>query len=222
MNYVDLIIFITMLACATGGYLRGFVRTVFGFVSLFASIFITYQFYPVAGAFLRTTPLYGFARDKFIEALNLKEIIGGQASAGREGLLESLPIPGVIIEQLKNFNTPEIYELLNVESVEDYVGGFFANIAMHFLAMILVFIIVRMILSLIGGALNAIAGLPLLKGINRVGGLAVGFLIGAVIVFAGISAASLFPAAYAALEESFAARWLLDNNLLLTMISNVR
>jgi uncharacterized membrane protein required for colicin V production len=224
-------ILVIIIACAFSGYLRGLVRTVFNLCSFFISIWLTYLFYPRVGSWLRSTPLFDGMKEYFIKLLDLRPLVEGKVAdaaetTGLAGLLEN--IPEMLRGPLERFNTPDVYEMLGVRSLEEYVGGFIANVLLQILAMILVFCLVMILMKLIGGVLDTVARLPVINLINRVGGLAAGLIIGVVLVWVGLALANMFfagpsyPEARDMLESSVAAGWFLENNFLFDIMSRVR
>jgi uncharacterized membrane protein required for colicin V production len=227
MNYIDIGIIAVLMALVLWGYFRGLVRTVFRLASVFISVLLTVRLYPYVGGYLRQTALYGWLRDFFINSLNLRAVFQEQADIRQGELIGSLALPEPFREALQSFNTPDVYELLNVKTIEDYIGGFFANIALHFIAMALVFIVLLIVMGLLGGVLDAAARLPVLNLVNRAGGLAAGLLIGVAVVWAGLSLARLFFSGpeYAAftrmIDDSRLARAFLEYNWMLDSFSKV-
>ena len=226
VNAYDVAVIVIIAACMIAGYKSGLIRMVFKLVSVFVSMLLAYMLYPHIGAYLRGTSLFGSLSENIVKSLNLREIFSGQAASGQAELINGLPLPAMIRDSLNNFNTPDIYELLNVKSVEDYIGGFFANIIINLIALILVFTAVMILMKLLGGVLNSVARLPVINIVNRAGGLAAGLVIGAALIWALLSLvvyfAPMLPAEFPSIDGSTLARWFLDNNIIMSMIAEVR
>lgn len=230
MNILDLVVLAIIGLCAFTGYRRGLIMTVFRLVSFFISILLANRLYPYVSQWLRKTPLYGALSDMVINSLGLRAFFETQTAntqAEMLSLLESLPLPDVLRGALLNYNTPDIYELLNVRTMEEYVGGYFANIALNILSMIAVFILVWLLMRVLGSALNIIGRLPVIKTFNRAGGLAAGFVMGLLLVWVGFMLINLlfvnssYPGLVEQLNTSLFARWLYENNWLTGMVTKV-
>ncbi|MCL2709156.1 MAG: CvpA family protein [Defluviitaleaceae bacterium] len=228
INYFDIAALIVISLCVFAGWRRGLVRMVFGLVSLVASVFLAYQLYPVVGGLLRKTSLYDRLCEGFISSLDIRGLLQANAEAKQGELIRSLPLPEAILGRLEAMNTPDVYELLNVRTVEEYVGGFFANMTLSFIAVVIVFAAVMILMGILGGALDMVAKLPVINALNRAGGLAAGFLIGVALTWAFVSAVNLLGTGtgstgmLGSLENSYFAKWFLDNNWLFFAISQVR
>jgi len=90
-----------------------------------------------------------------------------------------------------------------------------------------VFVLVWLALRFVGGLLNIIGHLPIINTLNHIGGLAAGFVLGMIIVYALLTAMSFlfatpaFPQVNTMLEESWIAQWLFNNNWMLDFAAQV-
>ncbi len=113
----------------------------------------------------------------------------GTSSAGLNGLtrieqtelIENLPLPDMLKDLLLDYNNDEGYKGLRVSNFSDYLVGFIATNILNLIAFLISVILVQLILRIIFHALNLAANLPVLRVINRLGGLALG-LVQALIV----------------------------------------
>jgi hypothetical protein len=140
-------------------------------------------------------------------------------------LIQDLPLPGALRDLLLTNNTPDIYELLSVQTVEEYIGGFIANMAINIMSMVLVFILVWLLLRIVGNILNIIGRLPVINTLNRLGGLGVGFVLGMLVVWLGLTIVGVLfatpanPQVNEWLDGSMIARWLYENNWFLGFVT---
>jgi len=234
LNTLDFIIIATLLLCAFIGLRRGLVRTVYRFVSFILALFIANRLYPHVSNFLRNSFIYENIRERIATSANIEGTFRehvpnpdiNEALRGRE-IINSLPIPESIRNMLYEGNTPDMFELLRVDTVEEYVTGFFANIVVNVISLILVFILVLVILHFLGKALRIIDFIPVISTFNRVGGLIAGALIGAVIVWLGVSVVTMFfsigagETMYNLIQGSAITGWMLDSGWVLGNIAAV-
>jgi uncharacterized membrane protein required for colicin V production len=227
LNTLDFIVLVIIGLCVLGGYRRGFILTVYGLVSFFLCIIFTMRLYPYMSRFLAQTALYEHIKEMVINSMGLQPFIQENAALQAADLINNLPLPAVFKEMLLTYNTPDMYTLLNVTRLEDYIGGFFANIAINIISMVLVFVLVWLLLRIIGGLLNIIGHLPIINTLNRIGGLAAGFVLGLFLVWLGLTLMSFLfatpanPQVYALLENSWISQWLYENNFMLNFITNI-
>jgi uncharacterized membrane protein required for colicin V production len=219
LNLIDLGVVIVIALFVIYGLRKGLILTVFRFVSFFASIALARYLYPHVSRFIRGTPVYDALKNLVTDAMGLAP----SAEAG----LNALPVPDILKDMLISNNTPDIYNLLHVETIEDYVAGFFANIIINVVSIALVFALAWVILSLIGHMLDLISRLPVLSALNRAGGLAVGLLMGVCVAWAGLMligllfATPVYPEVFAYMQGSLAAKWFFDSGLVMDLLTGL-
>ena len=98
-------------------------------------------------------------------------------------LIKALPVPAFVQRMMVNFNNSDGYKKLQAEGFAQYlinfVVGLLVNIIAFFVTMLIIWLIVRGILSV----LDIVARLPFLYSINRLGGLLVGLVEGVFFVW---------------------------------------
>jgi uncharacterized membrane protein required for colicin V production len=227
LNLLDIIVLAIIGVCVFTGYKRGLLKTVYSLASFFIAIFLTGWLYPYVSRFLRGTPLYGFLKDTAVNSMGLRAFLEEHTARTQSDLINNLPLPSIIRDALAAHNTPDVYEMLNVQTVEGYIGGYFANIALNVISMAAVFILVWFLMRLAGNVLNIIGRLPIISTFNRVGGLAAGLLLGMLIVWIGFAVMNLllinmsYPEISNLLETSSVARWLYENNWLTSIVTQL-
>ena len=232
MNTLDVAIFAIVALCALSGYYKGLVHTAYRMVSLFLALFLSTRLYPPVARFLRDSFIFDSLRDRIITAANFEAVFRENLPSPNIGeamrnsnIINALPLPQQIRDVIYNHNTPDIYELLRVRTIEEYIAGFFANIVINVMAMLLVFIIVMVALRLIGKALNLVDRVPVVSMVNNIGGMVAGALLGAGFIWLGISILTMFSSIggnntlYSMMEGSWVVSWLFGNGWLLPSIT---
>jgi len=223
-----------LLLCAFTGLRRGLVLTVYRFVSFLLALFIASRLYPVVSRFLRNSFVYENIRERIAGATNIEGVFRenipnpdiSEVLRGRE-IINSLPLPESMRIMLYEGNTPDMFELLRVSTIEEYITGSLANIVINVISLILVFILVLVILFFIGKALRIVDRIPVINTFNRAGGLIAGILIGAGIVWLGATVITMIFSAgasgnmYDLIQGSVITSWLLDSGWLLGSITAV-
>ncbi|MCL2350928.1 MAG: CvpA family protein [Firmicutes bacterium] len=166
-------------ALAAAGYARGFLKSVFGLVSLAVSYLLAWRLYPYVSVFLRGTELYAFLQQSVAGFLKLDRV----ADAPQEAL-SRLPLPDFLAHSIAANNNAEAYKVLGVETLGGYISGFFANALLNLISMALVFLAVFIVMRLISGLLGVASKLPVIGAFNRLGGLLFGIAEGVVLVWA--------------------------------------
>ena len=217
MNALDLAVLVLVALCALAGYRRGLIRTVYRLVSFFIALFLANRLYAPVARMLRGTALFSTIQDSISTGLNLERFVGEHTAARQVEIIDSLQLPERLRELLHSFNTPNMYELLQVSTVDEYISGFFANMVINAIAIVSVFFLVLLALSIAGVALDIVGKLPVINTFNNLGGLIVGIGMGAVLAWVCIVVMTLIfstgsnPEMYDLMRGSLAARWVLDS-----------
>ncbi|MCL2197856.1 MAG: CvpA family protein [Defluviitaleaceae bacterium] len=192
MNYLDIGVLVLVALCALAGYRRGLIRTVYGLVSFFLAIALANMLFPYAAAFLRETVIFDVLQESIKTGLNLEGFVTQYAAGRQADIIESLPIPAAFRGLLHAQFEADMHGVLQFDTIEDYVSAFFANIAVNGIAIVLVFILSLLILSVFGAVLDIVGRLPVINTFNRLGGFVFGILMGAGISWLVIVVLSMF------------------------------
>ena len=226
MNALDVGLVAVLIACAIYGYKRGLVRTAYKLVSYFIALFLTVALYPHVSRFLRESFVYDSIRERIGRSAGFRpapEVYTPAIDDATRGnnLINALPLPQSLRDSLHNYNTPDMFEVLRVGTAEEFVSGFFANMVINALSMLLVFVIVIVILRFVGRALGIVDHLPVIRSLNRLGGFVAGACIGAIVVWFTLMVVTMFFSAggnetlYGLLQGSGIVRWLFGAGWLL-------
>jgi len=224
IQLLDVIIIVVLALFMYIGYRRGLIRTVFSLGSFVVAILLASYLYPIVAEWIRTTPVFTGLKDYIIRTMGFEDVVQVHA----EEVIASLSLPDLLQRSLLEHNTPNIFELLNAHTIEEYIAGFFAGMAINIIAMVLVFIVVKLILGLLAGALDLVARLPVIKQFNRGGGLLLGLGQGIILIWLGLALINLFfldpttPELARLLEESLIAGWIYEHNPIMMMLANIR
>jgi uncharacterized membrane protein required for colicin V production len=82
--------------------------------------------------------------------------------------------------------------MLDVSGLADYIGGYFANMAINLIALILVCIFVSIVMRVLVGLVDALANLPIIWLVNKACGLVIGLAEGVLVIWLLLAAFSFF------------------------------
>ncbi|MCL2841307.1 MAG: CvpA family protein [Defluviitaleaceae bacterium] len=216
MNVLDLAVLVLVALCAFAGYRRGLIRTVYRLASFFIAMFLANYLHGPVARMLRGTALFTTIQESISSTLNLERVVVDHTAARQSEVIDSLPVPDSLREMLHNFNTPDMFELLQVSTIDDYISGFFANMVINIVAMVAVFFLVLIMLSIAGVALDIVSKLPVINSFNNGGGLIVGLALGGIlawiciVVMTLIFATTTDPLIYALMNGSFVVQFVLE------------
>ena len=221
-NIADVIVVGILVLAGFIGYKKGFVKTGFGFLSFFIALIITFMFYKPVMELIRentgfeawlTEYLYQIdvAKEKSDEVSDKEEI--NSSSTGEEYIHN---LPTTIVELI---GLDEIKENAKTMIIQKIV-----NFALKLLAIVVVYLVARMLLLIIALVLDLIAKLPILKQFNETLGLITGVLLGVIRIYALFMVMTLIGSLPVAsgivtvINDSLIASFLYNHNLLLKLL----
>jgi len=228
VNLADIIVILILIINGFGAYRRGFIITVFRLTSLILTILLTYKFYPAISTFIRnSTGLYETLKNNISNSINMDAITDQLlASQGTEHI-KALQLPDFIKDSLVENNNYEIYNILQVDNLKEYISGYLANICINVISAIGVFLLIFIILKTVESILDVITRLPVLKSINRMFGLVLGLCIGCIMIWVLCTCITFFYAnpqfenITQIIETSKIAKVFYYNNIILDTIVNL-
>jgi len=186
MNIYDIVCFGILMIFMFWGSARGLVRSAFGIVSTFVSMYLTYTLFPVAVRFLRLCGVYSIIMQNLEQMMNLQGAMNDTVHQFQTEFINSLPQSPFILGHLQANNNPEAYAVLDVSTLSDYIAGYFANMAINLIAVIFLFLFIRILLSIALNVINILTKLPVINILNRLGGALFGLVSGLLFVWAAL------------------------------------
>ncbi len=224
---LDLLLIIVVFLFCKVSYNRGLVVAIYklfgGLISLVLALFL----YPVIGKFLSMTTLATTITD-FISGvlanLHIVEGVQSQAAAIRDALTF---LPDPIVELIVQNNNYEVYSVLGVNNLLDYIAVYTTTLAINAISIVIAWIVAHIGLAILVGGVDLITKLPLLNAVNKLGGAVIG-LVNAVLIIWFICLIVPFvieSPSLAALksmwESSWIWQWFYHHNLILDYISSL-
>lgn len=121
-----------------------------------------------------------------------EKITGEISSQMQTKAIEALPLPEALKNLLIHNNTEKTYKELAVNSFNDYVPKFMANLIMNIISFVVTWVIVASFIWLAVMTLDVIANLPVIHGINQALGVILGAGQALVLVWIGFLVITIF------------------------------
>lgn len=224
---LDAIVAVVILGCAIWAWQKGFIRAALGFLPMLAALIGTKYLSPYVSKFLRGTPVFGSLADSIKESMGLDQLISEKAMETQTEIIEGMRLPSFLKEALLENNNPVIYQLLDVEKLQDYIAGFLANTCINVLSVVLAFVLIYIVVAVVLHALHLLSQTPVLNFMNHFAGFLVGAVKGLFFVWMGCIVLTFFQcnakfeSLFTAMEATFAAGFLYENNILLYLILTI-
>jgi len=216
MNILDIIVLIVIGVFAYFGYRSGLIRMIYRLLAFVLAVILAVLLYIPIATLLRATPLFDWLKNGVISGMGLEQL-ELQAEMQGQNLFDILPLPAIVQDLLRVNDNPNMQLQLQANNVVEYIGGFIANMVLLGIALITVFILAFIILSIVGSALDVVGRLPVIRTFNDLGGFLLGLGLGVLVVgFALFIFNLLFsfsgdnPIA-STVQGSFVARFIFDN-----------
>ena len=164
-----------IFACASG-FRRGFVKEIVSAFFMIISFLFVWAINPYVNTFVREyTPVYNIVQSNCQELV--MEQTGSQKALDKEEqtqIMEKMELPDILKTSLMENNTAETYRYLAVSTFAEYIADSLAVMIVNGISFLLSFIISAIVIRLLSYILNVLTKLPVINGINKLAGGAVG------------------------------------------------
>ena len=194
---IDIVAICFLIVSALVAYYKGFVKTFFGFVSVVLSILLACCFSkPLATRIKNSTEIDEWIVESVVNVgqnTNLEDskkytILSGDDISGEiiieqelSDTDENVLNDNNVIEFIETL--PESVEgIINLEDIKNQtllsVANKISDVVINILAWIIIYFAVRIVVAVITAIFDGIMNLPILKSINNLAGLVIGFIVG--------------------------------------------
>lgn len=224
---LDLIVCICIVVGILVGSKIGFIREAYGIISSLLALVLAFLIYTPIKAILALTPIQSSIYTWNIEKLSALPVVQGVQSQAKAIQEATAWLPQFVGEELIKNNNSEVYALLGANNLAEYISAYITDLCLGVLAIIIVWIVVKLILSISVGALDLIAKLPVIRTANKLLGSVLGgvkVIVSLWIVGLALPVLVMIPQLsqlQVALDQSLVARWLYENNIILHYMSNI-
>lgn len=194
MTWLGIAVLLFILISCITGYRRGFVKEAVSLVFMVLAMVVVWTINPYVNEFLKEkTPVYKVVQENCQKTIS--EQLSGDGELGEEvqaALIASLPLPESAKTNMSANNTSEVYQYLAVNTFAEYIADYLAVMITNGISFLLSFMLATIGIRLIASALHIMAQLPVLRGINRLGGGAIGCLRAVIIVWIAFLGLTIF------------------------------
>ncbi len=238
-NWLFIAVAVYLISMILYGHYRGFVRLSVSAVSLILSLGVVHFGSPCVANMLRNNEaVYQAVEDgvnKFLQGneLDTTDVFGStevadQATpAVQRSIIEEMGLPSQLRDALLENNNSEVYKTLGVDTFTHYVSRYIANSMINIFSFFILFTIVFGGLRILSVSLNLVAKLPIISGINRLAGAALGGIEAVFFIWIAGLLVTLFSTTEIGrifvrqIEGNFWLTWLYDHNILGNLIIGV-
>ena len=175
-----------LLIAGINGYRRGFIKEIVSMFFVFLTLVLVWMINPYVNTFLKdNTGLYEKIQTTCTELITVEKADSAAALGESEqnSLIENLPLPEFVKNNIQENNNAEVYQYLSVNTFADYVAGYLAVAVFNGVSFLISYLLASLLIRVLAYALDIIAGLPILKGANKLTGAVVGIAKGIVFIW---------------------------------------
>lgn len=228
MNWLLIAVIVIIAANALIGMKAGLIKTVFSLCSMIAAIVLTWWISPIVNDYMKgNVKIYNAISEKVEKILPFSD--DEYKESEQDAFIDELHLPKSIKDSLKENNKAKVYQEmeLGINNFKGYVCSYLTGVIINAISFIITFVVILILLWVICIALDLVSKLPLLHQINKLAGLAAGFVHGLVIVWILMILLTVFGSssfgqeAMQIIEEDAVLSFIYNNNFLLRFITSV-
>ena len=187
-TWLGLAVLVLLAFSMVDGYRHGFVKEVVSALLVLISVALVWLINPYVNQFIReNTSVYEkiqTASGSFVDSLaDGKETMDEEE---QKALISSMDIPDLLQKGITENNTALVYQYLAVNTFAGYISGYLANVAVNCLSFLVSYILSSILIHVLAYAMDLLARLPVIRGINKIAGAVVGGMKCIVFVWVGM------------------------------------
>lgn len=175
-TWLGIAVLALIAAACIMGFRKGFVKEIVSVFFMLISFLLVWAVNPYVNTFVKEyTPVYDTIQDKCQTMVS--EQIGNKKTLDKEEqnqVMENMELPDVLKNALVENNTAETYRYLAVSTFTEYISDSLAVMAVNGISFLISFVLSAAVIKLLGFILNVLTKLPVINGINKIAGAAVG------------------------------------------------
>lgn len=184
LTWFGIVILLILILFIWMGYRRGFIREIVSFFFVFLSLSLAWAINPYINDFLISeTPVYSTIQETCTDFVQKQSSDLENEMESSSQFIDGLNLPEILRKNIEKNNNTENYAELSVNTLTEYVSGYLARTIVNGLSYVLAYILATIGIRIVVYILNLIAGLPILKTVNKLTGGLVGFVKGLVFIW---------------------------------------
>lgn len=228
MNTVCIVIGVIFLIFVIVGWIRGFFKVLISVAGLIVSIIVGLYAAPhISGYLQENTDIDDKLAVYIAEKLEFSEM-GEETSKGIQvALIDNLPLPDVMKDNIRNNNNLETYDVLKVTGVYDYIAKSVSVVIINGAVFLVLTLICRIVFFFVGIMAKGLLDIPILKSFDKIGGGLLGVVKGLIfiwiffLILSITSTMSWSQNLIAEISQSAVLKLLYDNNILLDIVGDL-
>lgn len=165
------------------GLCKGFIKKSVSALTIILTLTLVTWVTPHITTFIEEKTSVGTSLQESCSEMFLSDEYNENVRNDQVHMIENMNLPDNIKELLLENNNDEAYRLLKVSSFHQYVGAYIASMIISAMSYLISFVIVWTAIKATLLALDVVAKLPVLKGVNKTAGGILGFIQGIILTW---------------------------------------
>lgn len=192
MNWLFLVAAVFIGFHVFDGVRRGFIKKAVSALSLVITLVLVTWITPGVNTFLQNHTSIHKSIQTACTELFTDDAYDAEVKTNQVQMIENMALPDNLKAMLLENNNAEAYSFLNVTGFYEYVGAYLANVIVSALSYLIAFVVVWTLVRIALVACNIVAMLPVLHGVNKLAGAALGAAEAVVLIWIAFLIVTIF------------------------------
>ena len=228
MDWICIVIGVLFLICLIAGWTRGLFKVLLSLAGMIASIMVATYIAPNVSGYLEEHTTWDDEIAVYIsEKMSFADSENEISKGIQVEVINDLPISETLKANILDNNNSEMYSALDATGVYDYIAKSIAVVILNATVFLILMLVSHVFFMSLGKAAEGLTKLPILRSIDKVGGVTLGALQALIIVwvmFLILSITSTFEISQKMIEsinQIGILKLLYDNNILLDIVGDL-
>lgn len=228
MNTVCVVIGVLFLICVLISWAQGLFKVILSAAGLIASIVVAAYVAPNVSGFLEENTMIDDRIASYIsKELQFSQTGEDASRAMQVAIINELPLPEGLKSNILDNNNSEMYHVLDVGGVYDYIAKSVAVVILNTAVFLALILICRIFFFFLSKSMKSLSKLPIVRWIDKLGGGFIGIIKGLIYIwvfFLILSITSTFSWSQeltSQIMQSELLKLLYDNNILLDIVGDL-
>lgn len=167
------------------GYSCGFIKLLVSLASTIIAVILSLILVGPTEEFIKGTPVYDTVKKQMTNYVSerIEDSVEASSLEIQKEAIDDLNLPSVIKDKLEKEYTTDNIIKLETDTLSEYVATSLADILVRAVAVIALYIIIKILLTVLCVGLNLVSKLPVINGVNKYLGGAVGLAEAVIILW---------------------------------------
>ncbi|MBQ4057295.1 MAG: CvpA family protein [Lachnospiraceae bacterium] len=228
MDWICIVIGVLFLICLISGWVRGLFKVLLSVAGMIASIIVATYVAPGISGYLEEHTQWDDNIAAYIsEELSFSDSENEVSKGVQVEVINDLPISEALKASILDNNNSEMYSALDATGVYDYIAKSMSVVILNAVVFLVLGVVAHVFFVSLGKAVEGLTKLPILRSIDKLGGLTLGgmqalILIWILFLILSITSTSeISQEMIEAISQVSCLKLLYDNNVLLDIVGDL-